>query len=140
MTTWWACTTALWAAPDEPSFGPEACHELPPPVHPPLPPPPEPADWGHRYRAGAKVQVLRTDGVTYSPGTVLGSYEGVFDVLYQVQLADSGLIKQAVPEGEMFSSEDADDENFKAHFQQAMQAMMDAMALDSMFGMECDYD
>ena len=27
------------------------------------------------------MQVLRTDGVTYSPGTVLGSYEGVFDVL-----------------------------------------------------------
>ena len=87
------------------------------------------------------MQVLRTDGVTYSPGTVLGSYEGVFDVLYQVQLDDSGSLKQAVPEEEMFSSEDADDENFGAHFQQAMQAMMEQQMLDAeMFGMECDYD
>ena len=110
-----------------------------PPSEPPLRGE-EPADSGHRYRAGAKVQVLRSDGTTYSPGTVLGSYDGVFDVLYQVQLDDSGLIKQAVPEDEMFSSEDADDENFQLHFQHAMQAMMEAQMLDQAFGMECDYD
>ena len=100
------------------------------------PPPPAPECFGHRYAAGSKVQVLRTDG-TYSAATVCSSYEGVFDVLYQVVMDESGLYKQAVPEDEMFSATEVDD-NFGAHLQAQMEAMMEAEMLDSQFGMECN--
>ena len=100
------------------------------------PPPPAAECSGHRYAAGSKVQVLRTDG-TYSTATVCSSYEGVFDVLYQVVMDESGLYKQAVPEDEMFSATEVDD-NFGAHLQAQLQAMMEAEMLDSQFGMECN--
>jgi hypothetical protein len=88
-------------------------------------------DYGHRYRPGAHVQVLRTSG-SYSRGRVLCSFEGVFDTLYQVRL-DSGQVKQAVPEHEMFSADDADDTNFADHFQAQMQAMFEQELLDASF-------
>ena len=89
----------------------------------------------HRYKPGQLVQVLRTAGF-YSRGTVVCSYEGVFDVLYQVQL-ESGHMKQAVPEGEMFAADDADDQNFGQHFMSLMQQMMDADMLDEMLCDRC---
>ena len=52
------------------------------------------------------------------------------------QMEDSGLFKQAVPECEMYSAENADDENFGEHFAAAMEAAMAAAMLDEMFGME----
>ena len=42
-----------------------------------------PPNEGHKYRPGTRVHVLRTDG-SYSAGCVWSSYDGVFDVLYQV--------------------------------------------------------
>ena len=104
------------------------------------PPPPEPICPDHHcYPPGSKVFVLRSDGTTYSAATVLSSFDSVFEVLYQVQLDATGLHKQAVPESEMFSRSNADDENFAAHFTAAMQAMLEQEAMDSYFGMEgCD--
>ena len=45
----------------------------------------EACDEGHKYRPGTRVHVLRTDG-SYSAGVVQSSFEGVFDVLYQVSM------------------------------------------------------
>lgn len=96
------------------------------------------SDW-HRYRPHTRVNVLRSDG-SYSQATVISSYEGVFEVLYQVRL-DNGAMKQAVPEGEMFSLSDASDSNFGMHLQAAMEAMMEADMLDCDMGRcSCDDD
>ena len=83
----------------------------------------------HMYRRGQVVQVLRTDG-SFSKATVLASFEGVFDVLYQVRL-DSGRIKQAVPEHEMHDAKSCDDPNFGRRLGDAMAAMMDAGTLEA---------
>ena len=106
---------------------------------PPAPSPPTSDAWqsvrsesGHRYRAGQCVQVLRSDG-SYSRGTVVSSFEGVFDVLYEIRLA-GGQLKAAVPEEEMFAADDADDANFGDHFAAAMAAAMEAEMSEASFG------
>jgi len=81
-------------------------------------------EWQHRYRAGARVMVLRTSG-SYSAGRVLTSFEGCFDVLYQVRL-ESGQVKQAVPEEELYSADDPDDVGYGEHLMGAMLAAMEA--------------
>jgi len=77
----------------------------------------------HRYVPGTRVHVLRSNG-TYSVARVLASFEGVFDTLYQVEL-ESGQVKQAVPEEEMYA-EDAADPAFGQHLIEAMLAAMEA--------------
>lgn len=84
----------------------------------------------HRYGPGARVNVLRTDG-SYSSGTVLLSFEGVFGALYHVRLS-SGQEKAAVPECDMFSAEDSEDPGFREHYEAALAAAMEAEMLDSM--------
>ena len=56
----------------------------------------------HKYRSGQQVMVLRTDG-SFSKATIVSSFEGVFDVLYEVRL-ESGLSKPAVAESDMYDA------------------------------------
>ena len=84
----------------------------------------------YKFRPGQLVQVLRTDG-SYSEGTVLSGYEGVFDALYEVRLAN-GLTKHAVAEHEMYDALDCDDPNFGRHLTDAFAAMMEAEAVDAL--------
>jgi hypothetical protein len=93
------------------------------------------SEWQHRYCSGQSVMVLRSDG-SHSKGTIEDSFEGVFDVLYQVRLA-SGQCKPAVPEGDLFDAEDADDPNFGVHLEAAMAAAMEAEMLDMQIDAEC---
>ena len=44
-------------------------------------------------------QLYRTDG-SYSGGTIVQGWEGVFGTLYKVQM-DTGMFKEAVPEDEI---------------------------------------
>ena len=82
-----------------------------------------------RYRRGQSVQVLRSDG-SFSKATVISAFDGVFEALYEVQLEKNGLIKQAVPENDMYDANDCSDPNFGRHLTDAMAAMMDAEMLD----------
>ena len=61
--------------------------------------PPPPTCSGYKFGSGQRVEVLRSDG-SYSVGTVMLGFEGVFEPMYQVRL-DNGLYKQAVPEDEL---------------------------------------
>ena len=81
------------------------------------------------YQGGQSVMVLRSDGISYSRGTVLAGFEGVFETLYQVRL-ESGQIKQAVPENEMYDATTSDDPNFGRALTDAMAAMMESETLD----------
>lgn len=82
-----------------------------------------------RYRCGQSVQVLRSDG-SFSKATVISAFEGVFEALYEVQLEKCGLVKQAVPENEMYDADDCNDPNFGRCYVDAMAAMMDAEMLE----------
>lgn len=94
----------------------------------------------HMYRCGQRVMVQRTDG-SYSKATILSSFEGVFDVLYEVRL-ESGLCKQAVPECEMYDAAKCDDPNFGRHLTDAFAALMDGEpgTLENLLCHGQDYD
>ena len=100
------------------------------------------ADPGHRYGPGARVQCLRSNG-SYTAGTVVTSFEGVFDVLYTIRL-ENGLVKQAVPEDELYSADDADDPGYGEHLNAALLAAMEAESFDDeccgMMACDGDYD
>ena len=62
-------------------------------------PPAEDDDSPYRFKAGQRVNVLRSNG-SWSEGTVVLGFEGVFEPLYQIRF-DNGQCKQAVPEDEL---------------------------------------
>jgi len=62
-------------------------------------PEPVPENDGYKFQPGQRVELYRTDG-SYSGGTIVQGWEGVFGALYRVQM-DSGLLKEAVPEEEI---------------------------------------
>ncbi len=87
---------------DLPLPPPDATPPAPAPAAAPSPSPaaaPAEADGGFKFKPGQRVELERSDGAM-SPGTIMSAFQGVFDVMYRVQL-DNGLYKEAVPEEEI---------------------------------------